>query len=251
MRLFSKNNIVVNQRKKKFAAFCLALFLAFLPSMSVLAQDYVVEFGDSSTYIYVGQMFYANDTLSVTATGCGMIYVTLYDNNGDDLNTHLFADNMGYGTLTIPTSDIDNFIYWEVTSTSQPYPNDCYFECDFTAVCGYTVTFNANGHGTAPSTQTIRTGGTVTEPDDLSATGYTFGGWYTDSACTDSWDFSSDTVSSDLTLYAKWTANTYTVSFNANGHGSAPSSQTVNYGNKATKPSNPTASGYTFGGWYT
>ncbi|MCR5272450.1 MAG: InlB B-repeat-containing protein [Lachnospiraceae bacterium] len=115
----------------------------------------------------------------------------------------------------------------------------------------YTVSFNANGHGSAPSSQTIDYGDYVTEPDDPSATGYTFGGWYTDSDCTDVWDFTSDTVTTDLTLYAKWTANTYTVSFNANGHGSAPSSQTISYGNKATKPSNPTASGYTFGGWYT
>ncbi len=115
----------------------------------------------------------------------------------------------------------------------------------------YTVSFNANGHGTAPSSQTIDYENLVTEPDDPSETGYTFGGWYTDSDCTDAWDFTNDTVTSDTTLYAKWTANTYTVSFNANGHGTAPSNQTISYGNKATKPSNPTASGYTFGGWYT
>lgn len=69
----------------------------------------------------------------------------------------------------------------------------------------HTVTFNMNGHGTAPTSQTINYGGKVTKPNDPSAAGYTFGGWYKEATCTNAWNFSSDTVTANTTLYAKWT----------------------------------------------
>lgn len=119
----------------------------------------------------------------------------------------------------------------------------------------YTVTFDANGHGTAPAAQTISKGGIVTKPTDPSATGYTFGGWYKESSCTNAWNFTTDTVNGATTLYAKWTPTStpttnYTVSFNTNGHGTAPANQTVAKGGKVTKPTDPSADNYTFGGWY-
>ena len=73
----------------------------------------------------------------------------------------------------------------------------------------YTVTFVTNGKCTAPSAQTVTSGGKATKPANPSASGYTFGGWYKDSACTNAYDFSS-AVTSDVTLYAKWTATTTT-----------------------------------------
>ena len=66
-----------------------------------------------------------------------------------------------------------------------------------------TVTFNTNGNGTAPVTQTVVCGNKATKPADPTAAGYTFGGWYTDSACTKAYDFDS-IVTADLILYAKW-----------------------------------------------
>lgn len=68
----------------------------------------------------------------------------------------------------------------------------------------YTVAFNVQGHGTEPSSQTVDYGGKVTEPDDPSAEGFVFGGWYKESSCTTPWDFDTDTVSGNTTLYAKW-----------------------------------------------
>lgn len=53
----------------------------------------------------------------------------------------------------------------------------------------------------------------------------------------------------NITLYAKWTAIKYTVTFNSNG-GTAVSSQTVAYNAKAVKPRDPIKTGYSFGGWY-
>ena len=68
----------------------------------------------------------------------------------------------------------------------------------------YTVTFNANGHGTAPAAQTVSQGSKATKPADLTATGYTFGGWYREAGCTNAFDFNT-AINADITLYAKWT----------------------------------------------
>lgn len=71
----------------------------------------------------------------------------------------------------------------------------------------FTVTFNVQGHGTAPASVEVEEGGKVTKPTDPSADGWTFGGWFKEAACTNAWDFANDTVTADVTLYAKWTEN--------------------------------------------
>lgn len=68
----------------------------------------------------------------------------------------------------------------------------------------FTVTFNANGHGTAPAAEKVRKGDTATQPGAPTAEGFTFGGWYTDAECTKSFSFSTE-ITEDITLYAKWT----------------------------------------------
>lgn len=116
----------------------------------------------------------------------------------------------------------------------------------------YSVSFNKNGHGTgnAPATQTKDYGQKADQPSPMSDPYYDFGGWYKEAACTNAWNFASDTVTGDVTLYAKWTPKVFTVSYNANGHGTAPASEKVTYGNKAAKPADPTDTHYDFGGWY-
>jgi uncharacterized repeat protein (TIGR02543 family) len=92
----------------------------------------------------------------------------------------------------------------------------------------------------------------ATEPTAPTRSSYTFGGWYTDAACTTAGTFASDAVTTNITLYAKWTptSTTYSVTFDSQG-GSAVAAQTVASGGTATEPTAPTRSGYTFGGWYT
>ena len=71
-----------------------------------------------------------------------------------------------------------------------------------------TVTFDANGHGTTPETQTVWSNqDKVTEPS-MYAFGYKLLGWYTEAACTNQWDFNT-VVTSDMTLYAKWEVSQY------------------------------------------
>ena len=104
----------------------------------------------------------------------------------------------------------------------------------------YTVSFNRNGHGTAPNNQTVAYNKTATEPDAPTETGYTFGGWYTDQSCTDGNKYAFSTpVTDNITLYAKWTVNKYDVKYSVSGN--VPSGYTapvgtedVEYGSKVT-----------------
>ncbi len=115
----------------------------------------------------------------------------------------------------------------------------------------YTVTFDTQGGNTIAAI-TVNADDKVTSPADPIRSGYTFGGWYKDASCTNAWNFDTDVVTSNVTLYAKWTAagpTSYTVTFNTQG-GSAVTATTANAGSKVTRPADPTRSGYTFGGWY-
>ena len=74
----------------------------------------------------------------------------------------------------------------------------------------HTVTFNANGGTyTGGTTYTALVAHTMTATAPAAAanptrTGYTFGSWYKEAACTTQWNFTSDTVTDDITLYAQW-----------------------------------------------
>ena len=116
----------------------------------------------------------------------------------------------------------------------------------------FIVSFSTT-HGTTPAAQTVGAGGAATRPADPSEEGWIFQGWYKLAGLqisSEEYDFSAP-VTADLVLFAKWTPVAHTVSFDVQGHGTAPESQTVNDGETATRPADPTAEGWTFGGWYT
>lgn len=119
----------------------------------------------------------------------------------------------------------------------------------------YTVSFNANGGSGAPSAQTKTHGTTLTlSSTKPTRTGYTFKNWNTNSSGTGTSYNSgaSYTANAAVTLYAQWTANTYTVSYNANGGSGAPGNQTKTYGvNLTLSSTKPTRDGYNFLGWAT
>ena len=87
----------------------------------------------------------------------------------------------------------------------------------------------------------------IAKPDNPTKPGHTFNGWYTDSALTQAWNF-DDWVTGELKLYAGWTVNQYTITFDTNG-GSEIAPITQDYGTAITAPANPTREGYTFLGW--
>ncbi|MBQ4577386.1 MAG: S-layer homology domain-containing protein [Firmicutes bacterium] len=75
----------------------------------------------------------------------------------------------------------------------------------YVLVDGYKVTFNSNS-GSAVAAVNVVSGTAVSAPANPTRTGYTFGGWYTDEACTNAYNFET-LVTGDITLYAKWTQN--------------------------------------------
>ena len=95
--------------------------------------------------------------------------------------------------------------------------------------------------------QVLPSGTLATRPDTPAATpGYTFGGW--NKADGTAWDYASDKVTDNITLYAKWAANTYTITFDTAG-GSEIAPITQDYGTVITAPEAPTREGYAFMGW--
>ena len=113
----------------------------------------------------------------------------------------------------------------------------------------YTIKF-VSDHGSFED-QTIEYGGTI-KTDKLTipkVEGYTFDDWYTDNTYSTKFDFTQP-IKSNTTVYAKWTANDYEVSF-ITEHGKAPASQNVPYNETATDPGKLSAEGYTFDDWYT
>ncbi len=81
-------------------------------------------------------------------------------------------------------------------------------------------------------------------------TGYTFNGWYTNSECTEEFDVASTPVTSNLTLYAGYDVNKYTVSFESNGGSTVEAITDVAYGTAVSAPEAPTKTGYSFDKWY-
>ncbi|TLS51730.1 hypothetical protein FE782_12495, partial [Paenibacillus antri] len=122
----------------------------------------------------------------------------------------------------------------------------------------YTVTYDGNGaeSGSVPAVSSHMYDTAVTVPGNpggLTKTGHTFAGWNTavDGSGTNYAEAGSFTIgTADVTLYARWSANRYEISFESNG-GSPVDDVTVHYGSAAVKPTDPTKTGYAFAGWYT
>ena len=111
----------------------------------------------------------------------------------------------------------------------------------------YTVTFDSYGGTPVPPAQEVEYGLTATKPADPTLKGYTFDGWYLDGE-EEPFDFGT-TITSDITLTAKWEINKYTVTFDSYG-GSKVDPQVVEYGLYAQEPEEPTLKGFTFAYWY-
>ena len=205
---------------------------------------YIVIYDSSES----NNLSYKNGTLNETLrSGSGYTIYTGNDNTENPLH------------VAAPITGTYNF-YFNATT------NKIYVEFP------HTVTFDANGHGTAPSAQVVTYGGKATTPTAPTAAGYTFGGWFKEAGCTNAWDFSTDTVTADTILYAKWTTNSHTLTVNAKYKSSssgdytnaadfsneitmagsaASQSKSLNYNATcALVAPDKSSSGYDFIGWY-
>ena len=99
----------------------------------------------------------------------------------------------------------------------------------------HTVSFDMQGHGKQISPQTVLDGETVTRPIDPKEEGYTFSGWFTDRQYRNAFDFSTK-ITNDLHLYAKWSIDEYTVSFDPGEGSGSMKSVKVKHGEKYVLP---------------
>lgn len=271
-----------------FAAFnsCTSLKSITLPSsLSTIQSSAFYNCGNLETIripvsvTFIGNYAFAGCPSSMTVTYPGS--KTQWDaitkgSNNDVLENHLVCNTLeatftADGTTFAPAQTIDRgekftkpaeppkenhtFAGWyngdekfdfDADTTNAPNVLELVAKWDINK---YTVQF-VSDYGSFAD-QTVEHGKPI-ETDNLTipeVEGFTFDGWYTDDTHTKEFDFSTP-ITSNTTVYAKWTAKDYKVSF-VTEHGDAPTSQNVPYNKTATNPGELTAEGYTFIGWYT
>lgn len=180
------------------------------------------------------------------------------------------------GELPSPTRVGYTFKHWNTGINGDGIDVDQNLTADLVANAGsdtlyaiweanhYTARYDLNkGSGSsepvAPgeSVLDVEYGSTYKILPETSREGYTFDGWYTEA--TGGTKVENDTKvtrAENHTIYAHWTAISYTVTYNANGGSFADGSSgnksfTVSYDGKYSLPADPVKSGYTFSGWYT
>ena len=159
--------------------------------------------------------------------------VTVLENYDNEVPAgYVISQTPNAGTAQLPGSDVT--IY--VSKGKQPV----------------SVSLDAAGGSVSPASVTVYHTGTYQGLPTPTRSGYTFQGWFTDrtggAKVTESTTVST---SSAHTLYAQWSANTYTVTLDGDGSAVSPGSLRIvfgqNYGNLPT----PTREGYVFEGWFT
>lgn len=174
--------------------------------------------------------------------------------DGESISTQTIDRGKNFTKPAAPSKENHTFAGWyngdekfdfDADTTNAPNVLELVAKWDINQ---YTVQF-VSEHGSFAD-QTIEHGKPIGtgKPTIPPVEGFTFDGWYTDENRTIEFDFTKP-ITSNTTIYAKWTANDYEVSF-ITEHGNAPDSQNVKYNGTADDPGKLTAEGYTFIGWY-
>ena len=206
---------------------------------------------NGETQVESGTWNYTTD-ITLTPTWTVNTYSVTLDANGGEVDSDsLTATYDAEFTLPTPTRTGYTFNGWyksdstKVESGTWSYATNVALTASWT-VNTYSVTFDANGGSSTSSSTNVNYGSTFTLPT-ATRTGYTFNGWY-DENCNlisdGTWNYTTD-----LSLTASWTVNTYSVTLDANGGSLDSTSLSVNYESTLTLPT-PTRTGYTFNGWY-
>ncbi len=184
---------------------------------------------------------------------CAMLEATFDPDNGESISTQTIDRGGKFTRPAAPSKENHTFAGWyngnekfdfDADTTNAPNVLNLVAKWDINQ---YTVQF-VSEHGDTPTSQNVPYNKTATNPGELTAEGYTFIGWYADENRTIEFDFTKP-ITSNTTVYAKWTANDYEVRF-ITEHSDAPTSQNVKYNGTANDPGKLTAEGYTFIGWY-
>lgn len=187
---------------------------------------------------------------------CAKLEATFDPNNGENISTQTIDRGGKFTAPAPPSKENHTFAGWyngdekfDFGADTTNAPNVLNLVAKWEK-SKYTVKF-VSDYGSFKD-QTIEYGKPI-DTDKLTiptVEGYTFDGWYTTDD-TDSTEFDfTQPIKSNTTVYAKWTAKNYEVSF-ITEHGKTPTSQNVPYNGTADDPGTLTAEGYTFIGWYT
>lgn len=186
---------------------------------------------------------------------CAVLEATFNPDNGESISTQTIDRGGKFTEPAAPSKENHTFAGWyngdkpfdfDADTTNAPNVLELVAKWDINK---YTVKF-VSDYGSFAD-QTIEHGKPI-DTDKLTipeVEGYTFDGWYTDENRTIEFDFTKP-ITSNTTVYAKWTAKDYEVSF-ITEHGKAPTSQNVPYNGTASDPGKLKEEGYTFIGWYT
>lgn len=173
----------------------------------------VINNGTITGGVFTGTVINGEDgTITEGVSIPNLIFIVTFVNEGTK-TTKTIAKDTKLTAPAAPTKEGYRFGGWYYNNSGSEAKWD--FDTDtvtramtLTAkwVQTYTVTFETSG-GSAVGPVTVDAGSTVTKPADPMKSGHNFGGWYKDSTLQTPWNFANDTVRTDTTLYAKWTAN--------------------------------------------
>lgn len=210
---------------------------------------------------------YSNGTITVNYTNTSNVASTLTSGNADLAHTVILTSitavpNTGYDASAITINGgaySANYVVTGATTIAASFTPHTYsitYKDQGDAAFSGTHVDSPNAHPTS------HTYATATTLNSATKTGYTFGGWYTNSACTGEAvaSLGATAFSADITLYAKWTVNNYNLTWNLGG-GTTTSAGTgiasgvsvnttssVAYGTSLTAPT-VTKTGYNFSAW--
>ena len=259
--IVSKRSILKEPLVKRFFSFVLILTTAFIiagcrnPSL----RTYTVTFNTqgigtapAALRVAEGSKLTAAQTPAPTAIPADKSFVGWFKNAAGTQPWNHNSDTV--------TKDITLYAKWRNASPLTPIVPSTPL---------YKVTFNTQGIGTAPAALRVAEGSKLTTAQTPAPTAIpsnkSFGGWFKNAVGTQPWNYATDTVTKDITLYAKWRNGSpltpivpstplYTVTFNTQGIGTAPAAFTIAEGSKLTEAQIPAPTAIpadkSFVGWF-
>lgn len=234
------------------------------------------DWADKGTYEYciVSVWFWSKTTVQDTSNRLDLALSGAY--NGLNNENHLLVENAKVNINTPSNSDWSTsnqilICQYEINLNKQKTTNPLTFNTALSgidiigspmyanrlytvdALASHTVSYNANGGNNAPSSQTKWYGEILKLTSDKPwRTGYSFSGWGTSSTDTTVDYNAGGSYGSDnnITLFAIWNPNTYTVTFDACGGFTDEDSKQCTYDSAYGTLPTPTREGYKFIGWY-
>lgn len=188
----------------------------------------------------------------LTACGnSGTYKIVFEDYDKTILGTQEYKYNDDITDIVFPSNPVREgyvFLGWDIELPNVMPANDIIISALY-EITQFTISFNSMGGEINGDTQVlVNYNESVTLPLPIKE-GFTFLGWFDGESSNASHITNSSAFKSNLTLYAKWQKNIYTISFNSNG-GSSISEKELYYQDVIIIYNEPTRDGYIFDGWY-